>query len=126
MKEIILYIVFGILTTVINILAFFGLYEVFDVDIILANVLAWIISVIFAYLTNRRFVFVSKRENFIREMSLFFIARLSSLLLDTIIVYIGIKTLAIHALIVKVIANVIVVIFNYVVSKFIIFKKRSL
>lgn len=126
MKEIILYIVFGILTTVINILAFFGLYEVFDVDIILANVLAWIISVIFAYLTNRRFVFVSKRENFIREMSLFFIARLSSLLLDTIIVYIGIETLAIHALIVKVIANVIVVIFNYVVSKFIIFKKRSL
>ena len=87
-----------------------------------SNIIAWILSVLFAYVTNRRFVFSSKGD-IKKELLSFFSVRLLSLVIDTIIVYIGIDVLIFDPLVVKIASNIVVVIANYIFSKFLVFKK---
>jgi len=125
-RELFLYLIFGGLTTVINIFVYFVLARVFAINYQVSTVIAWILSVLFAYGTNKLFVFESKneskREDF-RELISFFAFRILSLGIDMGSMYLFVQVLSIDDLISKIIANVIVVIVNYLFSKLFIFKK---
>lgn len=90
--EYILYIVFGILTTVINFIAYFIFTKVIRLSTVTSNLIATAISIIFAYITNKLFVFNSKRNSIgelIRELIEFICARIFTGLLDTLFVFIS-------------------------------------
>lgn len=122
-KEIILYLIFGVLTTIVNIASFYILADILKINWIVSNVAAWILSVLFAYFTNKTYVFESKNKNIIKEFISFIICRVLSLGIDMVFMFILIDLLSVSNLISKIIVNVIVVIANYIFSKFLIFKK---
>lgn len=139
-KEIILYIFFGVLTTIVNFVIYFIMNALLGEDMYLvSNVIAWIGAVAFAYITNKIWVFESKsRESktLLREIGEFVSARLLSLGIEETGLYIFVDLLKFSAysfsflrltitgdVIAKVIMQVIVVTLNYIFSKFIIFKK---
>lgn len=121
-KELILYVFFGVLTTVVNIVVYFFFENVLGVNYLISNIFAWFFSVLFAYITNRIWVFESKNSNILKEMSLFFGGRIFSGAVDTALMYLFIDILMIGDFISKIIIQVIVVILNYVFSKLIVFK----
>lgn len=126
-SEIWKYIVFGIITTFINIIIYYFFYEVLSLKNILSNILAWILSVIFAYLTNKNFVFKSYKRSIrdiIKEFFYFLLCRISTGGLDVILMYIVVEKLYFKAIIMKVFINFIVIIFNFFGSK-IIFKYKE-
>ncbi len=127
-KEIINYLIFGVLTTLVNFCVYFFLVDISHIYYVYANVIAWFISVLFAYITNRAFVF--NKVNFtlkaiIIEMSMFFAARFLSGFIETALLYIMVDKLSISNTISKISVAVIVVVLNYVFSKLIIFKRRK-
>lgn len=124
-KEILLYGIFGVLTTVVNYVSYVIFTRGFNVEIFISNLIAWLLSVIFAYITNKLFVFDSKsfKWNILcKEIISFSAARIFSLFLDMGILYVLVNLAHMPDLIVKIISNVVVIIVNYVLSKFIIFK----
>ena len=121
-KELILYIVFGVLTTIVNIVVYFFFTKVCGVNYIISNIIAWFLSVLFAYVTNRIWVFESENTNLIKEAILFFGGRLFSGILDTGLMILFIDILTVGDLISKIVVQIIVVIVNYVFSKWIVFK----
>ncbi|HIQ90119.1 MAG TPA: GtrA family protein [Candidatus Coprosoma intestinipullorum] len=130
--EIINYLIFGVLTTVVTIITYAIFTNTFlssksALDIQIANVLSWIIAVTFAYLTNRKYVFKSKAQGSkrIKEIINFFLARISSLIVEMLFMYVTVTVLSYNDFICKIIAQAIVIIFNYVCSKLIIFKKEE-
>lgn len=127
-KETISYIIFGILTTLVNYVVFYVFYHFTDTDPLIYNTIAWIVSVLFAFITNKLFVFSSKSFAFNRvfkEFTAFVTARLLSLLFETIFIAITVKLLHMNELLSKIICSIFVVIFNYFASKFIIFNKNK-
>lgn len=126
-KDIVLYVVFGGLTTLVNIVSFYVLEQLLAVATVPATCVAWALSVLFAYVTNRRWVFESKentRRGILREMGSFFLFRLLSGLMDVAIMYMCVDLLGWNSMIIKVLSNVLVIIVNYVASKLVIFRKR--
>ena len=125
-KEIILYVFFGGLTTVISILSFTVLFDVFCFNEHLANVISWILAVLFAFFTNRIWVFKSASPDkplFFKQMLSFFSSRILTLGIEEFIVFIFISLLDFKAFFVKTFAQFIVIVLNYFVSKFWVFKK---
>lgn len=122
-KELVLYVIFGAFTTLVNIVSYFFFENVLGINYLISNVLAWFFSVLFAYITNRIWVFESKSKNILKEMSLFFGGRIFSGAVDTGLMYLFIDILAIGDFISKIIIQIIVIILNYVFSKLIVFKK---
>lgn len=126
--EYILYIVFGILTTTINFITYFIFTKVIGFSTVTSNLMATAISIIFAYITNKLFVFNSKRNNLgelITELIKFVNARIFTGLLDTLFVFIGVDCIRVNDFVVKTISCIIVVILNYIISKVIIFNKQE-
>ena len=121
-KELFFYILFGILTTLVNIVVYLLFSKIFNVNYIFSNIIAWFVSVLFAYVTNRIWVFESKSTKIFKEISLFFAARLFSGILDTGLMYVFIDLMKFGDEFSKIIIQIIVVILNYVLSKFFIFK----
>lgn len=121
-KEIVLYVIFGILTTLVNIVAYFLFSKLLGINYLISNILAWFFSVLFAYVTNRIYVFESKNANILKEIVLFFSGRIFSGVLDTVLMFIFIDLFLINDFISKLIILVTVVILNYVISKLIVFK----
>ena len=127
-KLVILYLAFGGLTTLVNIIIYLSLTKLLGIQYIVSNVIAWILSVLFAYVTNRIFVFASKGKGFIvilRECSAFIACRLFSGLVDTANMYLMIDLLHFNDLFIKIISNILVIIMNYVFSKRIIFADKD-
>ena len=127
-KETILYLVFGILTTAINIAVCGLLSDILKWDIYLSNTIAWILSVIFAFVTNKIFVFNSKstdKKVLLKETVFFLIARLISLGFDLLVVWLMADLWGINVWIVKIISNIIVIIMNYIFSKLFIFNNKQ-
>lgn len=139
-REPILYILFGVLTTVVNILVYYLVADVADVYYLVGNVIAWVASVLFAFVTNKLFVFESKSwigKVVIAEMGSFFLARVATGVLDMVFMWLLVEFVRIDALFVvagvdkfmsgemfaKVVVNVIVIALNYVASKLWIFRK---
>ena len=94
-KEVIMYLIFGVLTTVVSLLVYYGCIYTFlnpenAVQLQIANIISWIAGVAFAYITNRKFVFESNESNQLKEISKFVTSRLATLFLDMIIMFIGV------------------------------------
>ena len=121
-KELVLYVFFGTLTFIVNVIVYFLFENIFGINYIISNIIAWFFSVLFAYITNRIWVFESKSTDILKEMSLFFGGRIFSGVVDTGLMYLFIDILTIGDLISKIVVQVIVVILNYVFSKLIVFK----
>ena len=127
-KEIINYLIFGVLTTLVNFIVYILMTKLFNVNEVLSNAIAWIISVIFAYITNKIYVFESKTralKEIIKEFISFVTCRLFSGILDIGSFYWFVTILGWNDIISKVIISVLVVILNYVFSKIFIFKKKN-
>lgn len=125
-KSIILYLVFGVLTTIINIVVYYVCSNILEMSTIMSNVVAWLLSVLFAYITNRKWVFESQvktKEDIIKEMSSFFWCRLATGILDIVIMYITVDLLFMNGMFMKCLSNVIVIVVNYIASKLIIFRQ---
>ncbi len=126
-KEIILYLIFGVLTTLVNIISFYFM-DLVGINTYVNNTIAWILSVIFAYVTNKIYVFESKTTNkkeLVKEVSSFFLARVFSYVVDMIGMYLCISVLCMNKMISKVLINFIVVVLNYVFSKLFIFQRSE-
>ena len=124
-KEILLYLFFGGLAFVVSIVTF-ALFNVsWKINELLANILSWIITVTFAFFTNRIWVFNSPTnglKEFIKQMSSFFNGRIITLVIEELILFVFITWLQFPNIVVKIIAQVIVIIVNYIISKLFIFK----
>ncbi len=121
-RELISYVVFGVLTTLVNIAVYYLFADILGVNYLISNVIAWFLSVMFAYITNRIWVFESRNTNILKECTLFFSGRIFSGIVDTGLMYLFIDILLIGDLVSKIVIQVIVVILNYVISKLIVFK----
>jgi len=128
-REQVLYLIFGFLTTAIDQISFMILLRLLpDMTSIVPAVVSWIIAVSFAYTTNRKWVFQTQSAGIralLREASLFYIARIFSLLLTVLIMWLLVDLGGHNADITKLASSVLVVISNYVFSKFWIFRKSS-
>lgn len=127
-REMISYLIFGVLTTVVNFIFYWLFTDVLHIYYIASNVVAWIFAVIFAYITNKLYVFESKSWELklvIKEVISFGAARLLSLLFETVFLALTVEIMGVPKLIAKIIAAVFVVIINYVASKLFIFKKKK-
>ena len=126
-KEIIMYLVFGVLTTLVNIVSFYIMDEC-NINLYVNNTIAWILSVLFAYITNKLFVFESKSlepKVVIKEGLSFFGFRLISYFMDMLCIFIMVDIFSINKMISKIVGNVIVIIANYIFSKLFIFRKDT-
>lgn len=126
-RELILYGIFGVGSTAINI-AVFHLCGVVGVPLIPSNVIAWFFAFSFAFITNKSIVFQSRgwRDRAaVREFASFLAVRLFTLALDTALMWLLVERLAVDRLLSKIVVNVIVILVNYVVSKFFIFCRRK-
>ena len=128
-KEIILYLFFGGLTFVIGV-STFGLFNIFfKINEHISNVFSWIIAVTFAFFTNRLWVFDSKTKSFdkfITQMLYFYGGRIVTLVDEELILLIFITWIRFPSMIVKIIAQIIVIILNYIISKLFVFKKQKI
>ena len=127
-REIVSYIFWGVMTTAVNYAAYFLLRNVFLVPLVAGNAAAWAVSVLFAYFVNKLFVFRSKDWAWrvaLRELWQMVASRIFSLGLETGILWLFVEKLLLNEFLVKLAANVLVVIVNYVLSKFIIFNKKT-
>ncbi len=121
-KEAILYLIFGGLTTAVNWVVYFPLTKLTPIHYQAANVISWIAAVVFAYFTNRIFVFESKNKNKTAEFLKFTSGRVFSLLAEMALLFILIDGVHFHEDLSKIVGQVIVVILNYIISKVFVFK----
>lgn len=129
-KEIINYIIVGGLTTFVSMVLFYGSTWTFldgknAFQLQVANVLSWTGAVIFSYFANRIFVFESKKKNILKEFLAFVSSRVLTLLLDMGIMWLLSTVLSVNYNISKIVAMVLVTIGNYVIGKFIVFRKSK-
>jgi putative flippase GtrA len=127
-KDIFWYCFFGGLTTVVNIVIFYIFSDLINLHYMIANVIAWIVAVLFAYITNRTWVFKSKIKGFsavLKECLIFTGFRVLSLGMEMVILFLMIDLLGIKVMITKLVAQVVVIVANYVFSKWIIFKEPN-
>ncbi len=129
-KEIINYLIVGGLTTFISLIVYYICVLTFlnpeiPIQLQIANILSWIAGVTFAYFTNRKFVFESKNPNKIKEATKFVGSRITTLLLDMFVMYLGVTVLKFNDKIMKIIAQILVIVGNYIISKVFVFKKEK-
>lgn len=127
-RELLLYGIFGVLTTLINIVVYSLCYERLGISNVASNVVAWILSVLFAFITNKIWVFDSKSMEvsvLLKEAVSFFGCRLATGLLDLAIMYVTVDVMAWNSMLMKCISNVIVIVVNYIASKLVIFAHKQ-
>ena len=128
-EEIWNYLVVGGLTTLVSFVAYIIVTRTFldvesPVQLQIANIIKWIAGVLFAYFTNRKYVFKSTNENKLKEFVSFTSSRVVTLFLDMAIMGIMVSVLGIYDLIATVVSMVLVIVGNYILSKFFVFKKK--
>lgn len=129
-KEIVNYLIIGGLTTFVALGVYYVSVLTFlnpnnGIELQIANILSWIAGVIFAYFTNRKYVFESKNPNKLKEATKFTISRLITLFLDMATMFIGVTLLKFNDKIIKLLAQVLVIVGNYIFSKLFVFKKTD-
>ncbi len=125
-KEILLYLFFGGLTMIVSIVSYAICNLVFGIDVLVANIISWLLAVMFSFYTNRIWVFQASTNSisgFLKQMVSFYSGRVVTLIIEEIILFIFITYLQYNSMVVKIIAQVVVVILNYVISKLWVFKK---
>ncbi len=127
-RELILYVFFGGVTTLVNWGAYALFADVFRVPYLWATAIAQVLAILTAYITNRTWVFQSRAKGLkgiLLEMGRFFSARLVSFVLDMGCMYVGVDLLHFNDDLMKLLSNVVIVIVNYVLSKVFVFRGRE-
>lgn len=125
-RDIISYLFFGVLTTVVNYIIYLPCYNLLGLSATVSNIIAWVAAVAFAYLTNKPFVFKSHDwsvQTVIPELTRFVGCRVGSGLMETLIIFVTVDILAWDGNLMKLLTSVLVVVINYVGSKLLVFKK---
>ena len=131
-REIIMYLIFGVLTTLVSLLSYSLFVSLLSLSITEASALSWVISVTFAFVTNKLFVFLSRsreKKTVLKELVSFFLARgisgIVEIFLPEILFKIGLDfaLFGVKGMLAKIIVNIIVIILNYIFSKLWVFKK---
>ena len=124
--DILAYLFFGVLTTVVNYLVYLPCYNLLGLSAVVSNGIAWVVAVAFAYLTNKPFVFRSHDWSWKTvgpELVKFVGCRVGSGLTETVILFLTVDMLGFNGNLWKLMTSVIVVILNYIGSKLLVFKK---
>ena len=133
-KEIINYLIFGVLTTIVSLATkYLLLFTILDasnaIQLQIAIITSWITACLFAYITNRIWVFESKSKEIIKEMVKFFISRLATLGMEMLIMFIFVTALGLNSdvwvIIWTLVSQVVIIIGNYILSKLIVFKNKK-
>ncbi len=125
-KEALMYLLFGGLTTVINFACFAALTRLLRMEPLAANIIAFVVGVVFAYVTNRIWVFASRARGMgaiLRELAAFLTGRVATLGMEELLLWVGIDKLGLDSLVVKTVAVILVILANYVISKWLVFRK---
>lgn len=128
-KEVVNYLIFGVLTTVVTLAFYYFLTIIFidpnnAIQLQIANIMSWVVGVSFAYVTNRKYVFESKSKDVKKELLSFVCARLITLFMDMLIMGIGVTILKFNDKIVKIVSQIVVIVSNYLFSKIFVFKSN--
>lgn len=139
-KEVLLYLFFGVLTTLVSYITFFipialinlPDFKIFgmviDTRIVISNIISWICAVTFSYITARIWVFTTNafgKKAIFKEAVSFYGGRVFTLIVETAIISIGVQQLSLSETIMKILASIVVLILNYVISKLFVFKKTT-
>ena len=128
-KEIISYLIVGVLTTVVSLGVYYACVLTFlnpenALQLQIANIISWVAAVTFAYFTNRKFVFESKNPDMLKEASAFVGARVATLLMDMVCMFVMVTCMGLSDKIAKLMVQIIVIVANYVFSKIFVFRKK--
>ncbi|UYO35526.1 GtrA family protein [Bacillus zhangzhouensis] len=127
-REVVMYLVMGVCTTIVNIVSFYLFIEMFSMDYKTATVVSWVFAVLFAYITNKKYVFQQKardKKSLMRELSSFFSVRLMSLGVDLGLMILFVSQMALNETAAKILVNFVIVVVNYAASKWFVFKKTK-
>ena len=126
-REVLLYLFFGAVTTAVSWVTFYLFHYPLAIDELTSNLISWILAVFVAFVTNRIWVFseTAKEGGFFKEMFLFFGSRVVTLLVEMAIIAVFVTWLAFDAMAVKIVANIVVLILNYILSKLVVFHKQK-
>lgn len=127
LKELVLYTIFGNMTFVISIGAYALFNIAFGINELIANALAWVFAVLFSYVTNKKWVFKAStptKTAALVQMFAFFSGRFFTLVIEEFIIFVFITMLRYPSMWVKLAAQVIVVVLNYVISKLFVFRDK--
>ena len=125
--DIVSYLFFGVCTTVVNYLIYIPCYNFLGMSATVSNVIAWVVAVAFAYLTNKPFVFKSNdwsAETVVPELTRFIGCRIGSGAAETVILLVTVDLLGWNGNIWKLVTQIMVVILNYIGSKLLVFRKK--
>ena len=126
-KELVLYIVFGALTTAVNYVVYLPLYNLLHLSAAISNGIAWAAAVLFAYVTNKGFVFQSNDWSWkviLPELWKFTLCRVGSGAAETLIIYITVDYMDLNGNVMKLLTSILVIILNYIASKLLVFRSK--
>ncbi len=126
-REPIVYLVFGVLTTAVNYIVYLPCYNLWGVNASISNIIAWVAAVAFAFVTNKPFVFGSfdwSAKVVVPELTKFVGTRIGSGALETAILFVTVDLAGMSGNLWKLLTSVLVVILNYIGSKFLVFRKK--
>ena len=126
-EHIIVYLFFGVLTTAVNYAVYLPCYNLLALSAAVSNIIAWVAAVLFAYLTNKPFVFRSHDwswKTVAPELTKFVGCRIGSGLLETAIIFVTVDIMSWNGIVWKVVTAVLVLIFKYLASKILVFFKK--
>ena len=133
-EEIIVYLFFGVLATLVNLATkYLLLFTILDAsngfELQMAVIISWVVACLFAYVTNRTWVFKSKSKEIVKEMAKFISARLATLGLEMFIMFLFVTALGLNSdlwvIIWTLVAQALVIIGNYILSKLLVFKNKE-
>lgn len=133
-KEIINYLIFGVLATVVSLgVKYLLLFTILDasnaLELQVAVIISWVVACTFAYITNRLWVFESKSKEFIKEITKFFTSRLVTLGLEMLIMFVFVTAIGLNSdiwvIVWTLVAQIVVIVGNYILSKLVVFKNKE-
>ena len=125
-KETISYVIFGILTTIVNLISYYFFSNIININYLISNTISWIISVVFAYIANKFYVFNSKdkrKDVMVKEFIKFVNCRLTSGVIEILLLFLLVDMMKVNDIISKLAIGVIVVVLNFIFSKIFVFQK---
>lgn len=123
MKEIIKYSFWGTLAAIVNIVVF-NIIHLYNDNIVFDNLVAWFVSVVFCYITNALFVFENEKMS-LKQFNEFALGRISTFIVETIVLFIFIRKLMIKPFYSKVITNIVIGVLNYIITKVLFIKTNK-
>ena len=123
MKEIIKYSFWGTLAAIVNIVVFY-IIHLYNDNVVFDNLVAWFVSVVFCYITNALFVFENEKMS-LKQFNEFALGRISTFIVETIVLFIFIRKLMIKPFYSKVITNIVIGVLNYIITKVLFVKTNK-